>query len=140
MTHPMVTKEARLNHLIERGDISRRLGMTVLSQMQAGAEWPDEVITRMGLTQLGGEQPFKIFYRKVTDDSSHGYVERLELPDHQVVRFDETAGKINFEPLRPFVGRKLEYFIDGQFRKDVVLTSIDGDYNGVRAIEMEEVE
>jgi|GEM_PF-4116325 len=65
-----------------------------------------------------------------------GFIESYTLPTGEIVHYNHEQDRINFEPLRPFIGEGVKYYRDGKLNKIGVLMDIDRTINGVRAIDM----
>ncbi|QHW35852.1 hypothetical protein GZH47_33720 (plasmid) [Paenibacillus rhizovicinus] len=78
---------------------------------------------------------FEVHYKHVEENK--GFIEKIKLPDGTMIRYDEAADKIDFEPMRPFIGNQFDYFIDGVGQGKRKLTDIKPTKSGVNAIWMD---
>lgn len=81
---------------------------------------------------------FRIFYHKLEDNLGH--INKIVLPGGSVIMFDHHEGKIDFEPMRDYIGHEFEYFVNGESQGMQRLTDINLNKHDVKQIVFEGVD
>ncbi|SFJ65494.1 hypothetical protein SAMN02799624_05401 [Paenibacillus sp. UNC496MF] len=77
---------------------------------------------------------FRIFF--VMQEDGSGHIARIILPGGSVVLYNQEQDTIDFEPMRPYMGRQFEYFVNGESQGKGTFKGYT-EVNGIKAIQIE---
>jgi hypothetical protein len=82
----------------------------------------------------------ELYWRSISSDFKKGYIERIVLPDGQVILFDHEKGNIDFEPLQEYIGTVCYFYRNGEFDWEQKLKAVKTNEEGFQYLEFEPID
>lgn len=84
------------------------------------------------LREVPSEPRIELFWQMV--DDTLGFMERIVLPTGKEVLFNQELNKIDFEPLKEYIGSICHYYVDKEYRWSRTLQSVEPNEDGIMAL------
>ena len=84
---------------------------------------------------------FWVRVEKENEGENHGFIERIELPDGEVVEFDHQENRIDLMSLLPYVGEQVECYRNNKLMGVRVIQEVapDDENNGLVTLWLQEL-
>ena len=78
----------------------------------------------------------KLFWIRVEEEGkgdNYGYIERIELANGEIIRYDTQEDKIDLMALEPYIGEEIEYYRNGELYAVRTIDNVgpDEERNGI---------